>query len=152
MCSPRTRGAPGFATGPSIGLSKDRRRRLAQSPPCRSSELCTYSEPAAADDEVSEEGCLSRPVGLGSAADIAVRRSTSPPCSTGRNTGHDVIVPVRPADAVVNVLNHLGDTQQATRNHNAAHQALRQALDILDDLDHPDAKAARTKLDQLERT
>jgi DNA-binding SARP family transcriptional activator/Tfp pilus assembly protein PilF len=40
----------------------------------------------------------------------------------------------------------LGDTQHTTGDNNAARNAWQAALDILDDLDHPDADTVRTKL------
>jgi tetratricopeptide (TPR) repeat protein/transcriptional regulator with XRE-family HTH domain len=44
------------------------------------------------------------------------------------------------------VLTHLGDSHQAAGDPAAAREAWRQALEILEDLDHPDAEAVRARL------
>ena len=44
------------------------------------------------------------------------------------------------------ILTHLGDTRYAADDQDAARSAWRQALDILDDLRHPDAEHLRAKL------
>jgi hypothetical protein len=46
-------------------------------------------------------------------------------------------------------LTHLGDTRDAASQPDAAHTAWQQALDILTDLDHPDADRVRAKLHDL---
>lgn len=46
-------------------------------------------------------------------------------------------------------LTHLGDTHYETANFEAAREAWSEALEIFDDLGHPDAGGVRTKLDQL---
>jgi hypothetical protein len=46
-------------------------------------------------------------------------------------------------------LTHLGDTHLAVGDPDAARAAWRQALTILDDLDHPDAQNVRAKLHHL---
>ncbi len=48
-----------------------------------------------------------------------------------------------------NTLTHLGDTQHAVGDQAAARDAWHHALDILDDLQHPDADAIRAKLQDL---
>ena len=48
------------------------------------------------------------------------------------------------------VLTHLGDTHQAAGDPDAARAAWTHALDILTELDHPDAHTVRAKLDHLE--
>jgi tetratricopeptide (TPR) repeat protein len=48
-------------------------------------------------------------------------------------------------------LTHLGDTHHAAGRPDAARTAWRQALDILTDLDHPDAAEVRATLDRLDR-
>ncbi|HET6213124.1 MAG TPA: tetratricopeptide repeat protein, partial [Micromonosporaceae bacterium] len=51
----------------------------------------------------------------------------------------------RPGEAVV--LTHLGDTYRAAGNDGAAQNAWQQALEILDEFDHPDAAGVRAQLD-----
>lgn len=53
----------------------------------------------------------------------------------------------RPSEA--DILTHLGDTHQATGDLPGAREAWRQALAILEDLQHPDADQVRAKLDSL---
>jgi tetratricopeptide repeat protein len=44
------------------------------------------------------------------------------------------------------ILGHLGDTLLVTASRGTAHQVLRQALAILDQLGHPDAESIRARL------
>jgi predicted negative regulator of RcsB-dependent stress response len=47
---------------------------------------------------------------------------------------------------------HLGDTHRAVGDHEAAQAAWKAALDILDEMSHPEAKELRGKLQGLART
>ena len=47
---------------------------------------------------------------------------------------------------VAEILDHLGDAQQAAGDNEAAHQSWSQALDILDELGEPEAETVRRKL------
>jgi hypothetical protein len=61
--------------------------------------------------------------------------TTSTPLDRYRDPYHE-------ADTLV----HLGDTHRSADNPDAAREAWRQAMTILDDLHHPDADKARTRL------